>query len=114
MGKQLYLEIAKKGSIDNHYCHWISSQDYYINKQVSSMENLIPLGKYQHYKGPYYSVLGFARHSETGEVMVLYVPLYGEGGYWVRPLTMFTEELKIDGESRKRFTLVSSESYRHE
>ena len=49
----------------------------------------IPLGRYRHYKGQDYSVVGFARHSETEETMVLYVPLYGKGGYWVRPLSMF-------------------------
>lgn len=63
----------------------------------------IPLGRYRHYKGSDYSVLGFARHSETEEIMVLYVPLYGEGGYWVRPLSMFTENVLVDGEEQPRF-----------
>jgi hypothetical protein len=67
----------------------------------------IPLGRYRHYKGRDYSVVGFARHSETEEVMVLYVPLYGEGGYWVRPLTMFTESVVVDGSEVPRFTLVN-------
>jgi hypothetical protein len=66
----------------------------------------IPLGRYRHYKGKDYSVVGFARHSETEEVMVLYVPLYGEGGYWVRPLSMFTETVVVDGQPQARFTLV--------
>jgi hypothetical protein len=65
--------------------------------------NPIPLGRYRHYKGNDYSVVGFARHSETEEVMVLYVPLYGEGGYWVRPLAMFTEAVDVDGRSMPRF-----------
>jgi len=68
----------------------------------------IPLGRYRHYKGRDYSVVGFARHSETEEVMVLYVPLYGEGGYWVRPLTMFTESVVVDGKSVPRFALVTA------
>lgn len=67
----------------------------------------IPLGRYRHYKGRDYSVVGFARHSETEEVMVLYVPLYGEGGYWVRPLIMFTENVVVDGKSVPRFALVA-------
>ena len=67
------------------------------------MQPPIPLGRYRHYKGRDYSVVGFARHSETGETMVLYVPLYGEGGYWVRPLAMFTEEVVVDGACRPRF-----------
>ena len=66
----------------------------------------IPLGRYRHYKGRDYSVVGFARHSETEEVMVLYVPLYGEGGYWVRPLSMFTEYVLVDGVEVPRFALV--------
>jgi hypothetical protein len=64
----------------------------------------IPLGRYRHYKGRDYSVVGFARHSETMETMVLYVPLYGEGGYWVRPLAMFTESVEVDGRTMQRFT----------
>jgi hypothetical protein len=70
--------------------------------------NPIPLGRYRHYKGNDYSVVGFARHSETEEVMVLYVPLYGEGGYWVRPLTMFTEAVDVDGRSMPRFDYLGS------
>lgn len=66
----------------------------------------IPLGRYRHYKGQYYSVLGFARHSETEETMVLYVPLYGAGGYWVRPLGMFVEEVQYEGKTQPRFALV--------
>jgi hypothetical protein len=66
----------------------------------------IPLGRYRHYKGKDYSVVGFARHSETEEMMVLYVPLYGEGGYWVRPLAMFMESVMVDGQSMPRFALV--------
>jgi hypothetical protein len=66
----------------------------------------IPLGRYRHYKGKDYSVVGFARHSETEEVMVLYVPLYGEGGYWVRPLAMFTENVVVEGREVPRFALV--------
>ena len=63
----------------------------------------IPLGRYRHYKGQDYSVVGFARHSETEETMVLYVPLYGYGGYWVRPLSMFTETVTVDGVEQPRF-----------
>ncbi|MBN4053295.1 DUF1653 domain-containing protein [Haliea sp. AH-315-K21] len=68
---------------------------------------LIPLGLYRHYKGNDYSVLGFAKDSETKELMVLYVPLYGDGGYWVRPLTMFVEEVKYDGKCMPRFRFLS-------
>jgi hypothetical protein len=69
-------------------------------------ESLVPLGRYRHYKGESYSVVGFARHSETEELMVLYVPLYGEGGYWVRPITMFTETVNVAGKQQPRFVYV--------
>lgn len=69
----------------------------------------IPLGRYRHYKGKYYSVVGFARHSETEETMVLYVPLYGVGGYWVRPLSIFTETLIHQGREQARFALADTD-----
>jgi hypothetical protein len=69
-------------------------------------ETPIPLGRYRHFKGNDYSVVGFARHSETEELMVLYVPLYGKGGYWVRPIAMFTASVDVDGESQPRFAYI--------
>ena len=66
----------------------------------------IPSGTYRHYKGNLYQVYGVAKHSETGEQLVVYVPLYGEGGYWVRPLDMFTEEVELDGQRVPRFEKV--------
>ncbi len=60
-------------------------------------------GRYRHYKGNEYEVIGIAQHSETLEAMVVYRPLYGEGGLWVRPAAMFTEQVVIDGRSRPRF-----------
>ncbi len=63
-------------------------------------------GKYRHYKGGEYEVLGVARHSETEEELVVYRPLYGEGGLWVRPLGMFTENVEVDGVSKPRFAPV--------
>ncbi|MCB1733015.1 MAG: DUF1653 domain-containing protein [Pseudomonadales bacterium] len=60
-------------------------------------------GRYRHFKGGEYRVQGVARHSETGESLVVYTPLYGEGGLWVRPLAMFEERVLRDGVSRPRF-----------
>lgn len=62
----------------------------------------------QHYKGKKYLVLGVARHTETGELMAVYVPLYElpeNGGVQMatRPLEMFTEQVEAGGESRPRF-----------
>jgi hypothetical protein len=66
----------------------------------------IELGKYRHYKGNYYEVIGVVRHSETLEEMVLYKQLYGEGALWVRPLIMFTETVIIEGQTKPRFEKV--------
>lgn len=60
-------------------------------------------GRYRHFKGGEYRVQGVARHSETGESLVVYTPLYGEGGLWVRPLAMFEERVLRDGVNRPRF-----------
>jgi hypothetical protein len=66
----------------------------------------ITLGIYVHYKGQRYQVLGLARHSETLEPLVVYRALYGEGGLWVRPYAMFTEQIEISGQARPRFALI--------
>ena len=63
----------------------------------------VPLGRYRHYKGGEYEVLGIARHSETLEPLVVYRPLYNQSGLWVRPYTMFFEQLEIDGRQQPRF-----------
>ena len=70
------------------------------------METLYPElrpGIYRHYKGNLYQVLDVARHSETEEWFVVYRPLYGERGLWIRPLAMFTERVQWSGESVERF-----------
>ena len=75
------------------------------------MKSLIKPGVYRHYKGLDYQVIGSARHSETEEVMVLYHPLYGDKSaqeYWVRPLAMFTETVRVDGRDVPRFAPVSA------
>ena len=66
----------------------------------------IPLGVYRHYKGYEYEVVGFARHSETLEDMVIYRALYGDRGVWVRPLPMWDELIEVDGKVLKRFEFV--------
>lgn len=71
---------------------------------------IIKLGKYRHFKGGEYQVIGTARHSETMEVMVIYTPLYelkeGELKTWVRPIDMFFEQKEHYGESVSRFTFI--------
>ncbi len=63
-----------------------------------------PPGRYRHYKGMLYDVIGTARHSESLEPMTLYRALYGQHGLWVRPAAMFNEEVVIDGVRQPRFT----------
>ena len=60
-------------------------------------------GRYRHYKGNEYEVIGMARHSETHEMMVVYRPLYGEGALWVRPAALFAQVVVIDGKTLARF-----------
>lgn len=63
----------------------------------------LPPGIYRHYKGKLYEVIGVARHSETGEQLVVYRTLYGNFDLWVRPLAMFTERITHEGKSVERF-----------
>ncbi len=67
-----------------------------------------PPGRYRHYKGGEYEVLGAARHSETEELMVVYRTLYDQSGWWVRPHAMFFEDVVIDGVRRPRFERISA------
>jgi hypothetical protein len=63
-------------------------------------------GRYRHYKGNEYQVIGVARHSETQEELVVYRALYGERGLWVRPKAMFTETVSVQGKTLPRFAFV--------
>ncbi|MCE5285993.1 MAG: DUF1653 domain-containing protein [Pelosinus sp.] len=65
-------------------------------------------GKYQHYKGNLYQVIGVARHSETNEELVVYQALYGERGLWVRPKPMFLETVSIAGRAVPRFKYLGA------
>ena len=67
-----------------------------------------PLGRYRHYKGGEYELIGGARHSETLEPLVVYRPLYNASGWWVRPHAMFFESVTIDGVVQPRFTRVDA------
>ena len=63
-------------------------------------------GRYRHFKGNEYEVLGMARHSETEEEMVVYRALYGERGLWVRPAAMWCETMERDGKVQPRFVRI--------
>lgn len=64
---------------------------------------MIRPGRYRHYKGHDYEVIGVAKHSETEEEFVVYRALYGERGLWIRPAAMFLETVMVDGLARPRF-----------
>ena len=69
------------------------------------MESIKP-GRYRHFKGKEYEVLGVARHSETEEELVVYRALYGNFGLWVRPVSMWNETVERDGKAFRRFTYI--------
>jgi hypothetical protein len=80
--------------------------DYH--RRVTSLPPLpdTPPGRYRHYKGGEYEVVGVVRHSETLEPLVLYRPLYNDSGLWVRPHAMFFGTLDVDGHRIARFERV--------
>lgn len=69
-----------------------------------------PPGRYRHYKGGEYQVVGVARHSETFEVLVVYRPLYNESGLWARPHAMFFGQVEVEGKWQPRFTRIDGEN----
>ncbi|MCV2356239.1 DUF1653 domain-containing protein [Paucibacter sp. B2R-40] len=71
-----------------------------------------PIGRFRHYKGGEYEVIGVARHSETLEPLVIYRPLYNASGLWVRPHAMFFEALLHEGQMVQRFTAIATQSGR--
>ena len=83
---------------------WCVNND--IDYGPKESQDDFPLGTYRHYKGNLYEVLGFAKHSETLEDMVIYKALYGEGGTWVRPLSMWDNPIEVDGKTVERFEYI--------
>ncbi|MBE7020561.1 MAG: DUF1653 domain-containing protein [Ruminococcaceae bacterium] len=63
-------------------------------------------GKYKHFKGREYELIDVVTHSETMEKMILYKPLYNDSGMWVRPASMWDEEVVYNGCKVKRFTYI--------
>ncbi len=67
-------------------------------------------GRYRHYKGGLYTVIGIARHSETGEWLVVYRPEYGERALWVRPRDMFLDNVTVGDRSVPRFAPLDDQA----
>lgn len=89
-----------RGPLTRCLCHFVSM----FGKKVR--RNMVKPGRYRHYKGNEYEVIGCARHSETDEELVVYRALYGDRGLWVRPRAMFMEQVLMDGELVPRFLLL--------
>jgi hypothetical protein len=68
----------------------------------------VKIGKYRHFKGNEYQVIGIAKHSETLEEFVVYQALYGERGLWIRPRVMFLETIERDGKVMPRFEYIGT------
>ena len=73
------------------------------------MRATVMTGRYRHYKGNEYEVIGVARHSETEEELVGYRCLYGDHSLWVRPLAMFLEAVTVEGQPVPRFDRIEGE-----
>ena len=71
-------------------------------------EQKLPPGRYRHYKGGEYEVIGIARHSESEEELVVYRCLYDNASLWVRPLSMFVEKIMIEGKEVARFSRIDT------
>ena len=85
-----------------------------MNKgELKPLEKSLELGIYRHFKGGLYEVIAIGRHSETLEEMVVYKALYDVGDIWVRPASMWEDEVKYEGKIVKRFTWVSDLLYRN-
>ena len=72
--------------------------------------NEIKLGRYRHYKGNEYTVIGTARHSETLEELVVYRQNYGDYSIWVRPKQLFLETVMVEGQAIPRFRRIEGQT----
>ena len=73
---------------------------------ISPVQEILPPGRFRHYKGRDYEVFGVTHHSESREPLVVYRCLYGDYSLWVRPLAMFQEAVQVGGETIPRFRYV--------
>jgi len=81
-----------------------------VDDEPEMDETHVPPGRYRHYKGQEYTVVGMARHSETLEDLVVYRQEYGDHRLWVRPKSMFLEKVSVNGQSVPRFKPLGASS----
>ncbi|MCH5297488.1 MAG: DUF1653 domain-containing protein [Ruminococcus sp.] len=96
--------ISEKTDVDENTNN---EPDNVICNENQAPLNDVQLGRYRHYKGNEYEVIGFAKHSETGEKLVIYLSLYEDNQMWARPYSMFIETVEIDGKQIPRFAKVN-------
>ena len=99
-----YARVATRPIVDYPGCEY--SGDWLLLVKPLRRDPAVRPGLYRHYKGRDYRVLEVATHSETGEKLVVYRALYDDFGVWVRPLSMFDEDVEVNGERRKRFARI--------
>ena len=89
-------------------CCSAQQKKYRRAQECHNMKNEIKLGKYRHFKGKDYQILGVAKHSETNEELVVYKKIYGDYSLWARPLSMFIENVEVDGKKVPRFEYLGT------
>ncbi len=100
--------LEKRRDLADRRCRRRESERV-LTREDASMSEVVR-GRYRHYKGNEYTVIGTARHSETLEELVVYRQEYGDRGLWVRPKSMFAETVRIDGRETPRFQPLGSSS----
>lgn len=97
---------STKASMVSHQVRAVLEASNEMKELTSPNGYTFKAGIYQHYKGPLYQVVGACKHTETGDELVYYRSLYGDFGFWARPLAMFFEDVEYDGKIMPRFTFV--------
>ncbi len=109
MPKSAMILVANDGSFEIDFSCERTEKKPIEKREITATElksEEITLGRYRHFKGNEYEVLGFAKNSETQENMVIYRALYGDKEIWVRPYDMFNEIIERDGKKLRRFEKI--------